>query len=169
MRSAQPAQAARTRSFGSTLQWGVAFASAAAVLWAGAGPAAADATYHTERLEFVAVGGAPLRGGAVVNAHANGPQRYAHEQYTLVGARPATAYQVRLLVDVDGPTCTAAPDITVATDLTTNAAGTGTASRVFTPAEVGGLTGTVRGRWQVTLKGSSDVHYQTACTAITLD
>ena len=147
-------------------------AAAVAVLVTGTGPAAADATYHTERLPFAAVGGAPLQAGAVVNAHANGPNVYAHEQYTLVGAQPATAYQVLLLVDVASPTCaTATPALTLPTKvLTTNAAGNGTASAVFTPADAAGLRGlTVGGRWQVTLATGGPVLYQTACTAITLD
>jgi len=156
----------------STARWLLGIgAAAAAVLGAGAGPAAADATYHTERLAFVAVGGAPLRTGMVVNAHANGPQVYAHEQYTLVGAQPATAYQVLLLVDVDSPTCATVSELTLPTKvLTTNAAGNGTASAVFTPADAAGLRGlTVGGRWKVTLAEGGPVLYQTACTAITLD
>jgi hypothetical protein len=145
--------------------------AAGAALGAEAAPAAADATYHTERLAFVAVGGAPLRTGAVVNAHANGPQVFAHEQYTLVGAQPATAYQVVLLVYPDSPTCTTGTPLMLPTaGLTTNAAGNGTASAVFTPADAAGLRGlTVGGRWQVTLAGGGAVLYQTACTAVTLD
>jgi len=122
----------------------------------------------------VALGGAPRRAGAVVNAHANGPQRYAHEQYTLVGAQPNTTYQVRLLVDRDGAACATAPELMElmlpTAELTTNAAGNGTAQAVFTPADVGDPANTtVGGRWQVTLVGGSTVLYQTACTAITLD
>jgi hypothetical protein len=156
----------------SAARWLVGAAAAAgAALATTVAPAAADATYRTERLALVALGGAPLRAGAVVNAHANGPRIYAHEQYTLVGAQPRTDYQVVLLVDLDSAACATAPELRVPTAvLTTNAAGTGTASAVFTPADAAGLRGlTVGGRWQVTLKDSNDVLYQTACTAITLD
>jgi hypothetical protein len=72
------------------------------LLGAGAGPAAAAATPHAERQASVAVGEAPLRAGAVVNAHATGPRVYAREQYTLIGARAATAYRVGLLLDLGG-------------------------------------------------------------------
>ena len=40
-------------------------------------PAAADQVYHTERLELVPVGGAPLQSGFVVNIHPNGPINFA--------------------------------------------------------------------------------------------
>jgi hypothetical protein len=156
----------------SAARWLLGIMAAAGVaLGAGPAPAAADATYHTEQLAFVAVGGAPLRTGTVVNAHANGSQVYAHEQYTLVGAQPATAYQVLLLVYADSPTCATGTPLTLPTKvLTTNAAGNGTASAVFTPADAAGLRGlTVGGRWEVTLEAGGPVLYQTACTAITLD
>jgi hypothetical protein len=96
---------------------------------------------------------------------------YAHEQYTLAGAQPATAYQVVLLVDLDSAACATAPELTVPTAvLTTDAAGNGAADAVFRPAAVGGLAGrTVGGRWQLTLVGGTAALYQTACTAITLD
>jgi len=148
-----------------------ALAAASAAIAAPVLPAAADATYHTERLAFVAVGNAPLRAGSVVNAHANGGRIYAHEQYALVGAQPNTAYQVVLLVDLDSASCATAPELTLPTAvITTNAAGNGTASAVFTPAAATELAGlTVGGRWQVTLVEDATVLYQTACTAITLD
>jgi hypothetical protein len=57
------------------------------------GSAAADSAYHTERLALRGVGGAP-GGGMVVNVHANGPNVYAHEIYTLSHAVPGT-YQSR--------------------------------------------------------------------------
>jgi hypothetical protein len=53
------------------------------------GTAAADSAYHTERLALSGLSGAP-GGGMVVNAHANGPNVYAHEIYTLRHAVPGT-------------------------------------------------------------------------------
>ena len=65
-----------------------------------AGAAAADAVYHSERLELAGLAGAP-GGGMVVNVHTNGPQVYAHEIYTLRDAVPGT-YQVILELLPDG-------------------------------------------------------------------
>jgi hypothetical protein len=158
-------------------RWLLGAAAAAGVaLGAPAAPVAADATYHTERLPFAAVAGAPLKAGAVINAHPNGPQIYEHQQYTLVGAQPNTRYQVEVRLDRDSTSCTPAPDLTLilAPDLMTNAAGNGTAQTVLTPAAVGALAGTTVGaRWQVTPAGTpagaGPVLYQTACTAVALD
>src|SRR5688500_11059526 len=130
----------------------LALALAASLTVGTAGAALADATYRTERLELVALGAAPLKGGMVVNAHANG-RIYAHEQYTLLGALPHTTYQVVLLGDLDGTACATAAELMLPTaTITTNAAGNGTAKMVFSPADVAGLAGmTVGARWQVTL------------------
>jgi hypothetical protein len=156
----------------SAARWLLGATAAGVVLGAPAAPAAADATYRTERLALVALGGAPLQAGAVVNAHPNGPRIYEHQQYTLVGAQPNTAYQVVVRLDRDSAACATAPEVTLilAPDLTTNAAGNGTAKTVLTPADVGDLAGTTVGaRWQVTRKGGGPVLYQTACTAVALD
>src|SRR5215204_2979888 len=66
--------------------------------------AAADSAYHTERLALSGVSGAP-GGGMVINAHANGPNVYAHEIYTLRHAVPGT-YQVVLSIYAGSLDCT---------------------------------------------------------------
>lgn len=136
-----------------------------AVLLAAA-PAAADSTYQTERLTLAPVAGGS-GSGMVVNAHANGPEIYAHEQYRLAGAEPNETYEVWLLL---GPNCDAlAPAVNTAS-ITTNAAGNGAANYVFTFDFVDslGVRGmTFAGAWQV-LKDEVVV-YQTGCTSIELD
>ena len=57
-----------------------------------AGSAAADEVFHTEQLALQGVDGAP-GGGMVVDVHANGPNVYTHEIYSLSQAVPG-AYQV---------------------------------------------------------------------------
>jgi hypothetical protein len=133
--------------------------------------AAADKVYHSEHMLLVAVGGAPLQYGFVENVHPNGPQVFAHEMYSLKGAVPNTTYQVFLLAHLGDPGC----DSSTATDfgsteLTTNAAGNGTADR-FLPTETIPLA--IRNqthgvRWEVRTT-SGTVVYQTACTNVTLD
>jgi hypothetical protein len=133
--------------------------------------AAADKVYHSEHMPLVAVGGAPLKYGFVENVHPNGPQVYAHEMYSLKGALPNTTYQVFLLVHLGDPGC----DSSTATDfgfteLTTNAAGNGTADR-FIPTEtvpVAIRNQTHGVRWEVRTTSGTLV-YQTACTNVTLD
>jgi len=133
--------------------------------------ASADSVYHSEHLPFAAVGGAPLDHGFVQNIHANGPQVYAHEIYSLKGALPGTTYQVFLLVHLGDPGC----DSSAATDfgstaLTTNAAGNGTADRFIPTAAVpAGIRNQTHGvRWEVRTAGGTLV-YRTACTNVTLD
>lgn len=133
-----------------------------------AGPVAADSTYQTERLVLSPVAGSGETGsGMVVNAHPNGPQIYAHEQYLLRGAEPNETYEVWLLL---GPNCDAlAPAVNTAS-ITTNAAGNGAANFVFTFDFVDslGIRGmTFAGAWQVLKDGV--VVYQTGCTSIELD
>src|SRR5215216_432489 len=69
--------------------------------------AAADSAYHTERLALSGVSGAP-GSGMVVNAHANGPNVYAHEIYTLRHAVPGT-YQVVLNIYATSLSCDGTP------------------------------------------------------------
>ena len=130
---------------------------------------AADAVYHTERLAFTPVGGAPLRSGFVVNIHANGPQVYARERYVLNGALPNTTYQINLLAHLNDPTCTTLPAILPTATLQTNQAGNGTAQVVFSPEDVTGFPKATHCiAWTVmTLNGA--VVYRTECTAVTLD
>lgn len=136
-----------------------------------AGTASADQAYHTERLVFEAVGGAPeLRSGHVVNSHSNGPQRYAHEQYMVNGAAPNTTYQVVLEVFADSA-CTSPLFPIPTTTLATGKSGQASASATFVPADVAGLApAEVSARWQLRIGDMSGaVAYQTRCTVITLD
>ena len=133
--------------------------------------ASADRVYHSEHMPLVSVGGAPLAQGFVENIHSNGPEVYAHEIYSLKGASPNTTYQVFLLVHLGDPGC----DASTATDfgfteLTTNAAGNGTADRFIYVADVpDAVRNQTHGvRWEVRTTSGTLV-YQTACTNVTLD
>ena len=129
-----------------------------------AGAAAADAVYHTERLELVALAGAP-GGGAVVNIHTNGPQVYAHEIYTLRDAVPGT-YQVTLNVFPTSLDCSGAALAFPTATLVTNARGNGQADATFTPEDVAGFRGmTFSLSWTVT----GPATYVTDCTVVVLD
>jgi hypothetical protein len=129
-----------------------------------AGTAAADAAYHTERLELAGLAGAP-GGGMVVNIHTNGPQVYAHEIYTLRHAVPGT-YQVTLNVFMSLD-CTGTPLLAVPTAmLETNAHGNGLADVKFTPEDVAPFRGmTFSLNWTVT----GPATYVTGCTIVVLD
>jgi hypothetical protein len=144
----------------------LAAALCAAVLAAAAlaGTAAADAAYHTERLELSGLGGAP-GGGMVVNVHPNGPEVYAHEIYTLRHAVPGT-YQVILNVFPTSLDCTGTALALPTATLETNALGNGRADVKFIPEDVTGLRGmTFSISWTVT----GPATYVTACTVVVLD
>ena len=139
----------------------VAVTLGAAVL---AGAAAADAVYHTERLELAGLAGAP-GGGMVVNVHTNGPQVYAHEIYTLRDAVPGT-YQVILNVFPTSLSCTGTALAIPTATLETNARGNGRADVKFTPEDVTGFRGmTFSLSWTVT----GPATYVTGCTVVVLD
>src|SRR5215213_3598598 len=114
----------------------VAITLGAAVL---AAAAAADAVYHTERLELAGLPGAP-GGGMVVNVHTNGPQVYAHEIYMLRDAVPGT-YQVILNVFPTSLDCTGTALAIPTATLHTNARGNGRADVKFTPEDVAAFRG----------------------------
>ena len=80
--------------------------------------AAADSAYHTERLALSGLSGAP-GGGMVVNAHANGPNVYAHEIYTLRHAVPGT-YQVVLNIFATSLSCDGTPIEIETAEISTN-------------------------------------------------
>ena len=136
-----------------------------------AGPVSADSTYPTERLALSpAAGGGESGSGMVVNAHPNGPQIYAHEQYLLRHARPNTTYQVYLLLGADCASGTTGTTGIHTVTITTNAAGNGSANKVFTFAfvESAGIRGmTFKAAWLVSRNGSPA--YRTPCTTIALD
>jgi hypothetical protein len=144
----------------------LAAALCAAILGAAAlaGTAAADAAYHTERLELSGLGGAP-GGGMVVNVHPNGPEVYAHEIYTLRHAVPGT-YQVILNVFPTSLDCTGTALALPTATLETNALGNGRADVKFIPEDVTGLRGmTFSISWTVT----GPATYVTGCTVVVLD
>jgi hypothetical protein len=139
----------------------VAVALGAAAL---AGDAAADAVYHTERLELAGLAGAP-GGGMVVNVHTSGPQVYAHEIYTLRDAVPGT-YEVTLNVFPTSLDCTGTALAVPTATLVTNANGNGRADVKFTPEDVAGFRGmTFSLSWTVT----GPATYVTGCTVVVLD
>ena len=114
----------------------VLVAAAGVLVLAFNGRAAADSAYHTERLALSGVSGAP-GGGMVVNAHANGPNVYAHEIYTLRHAVPGT-YQVVLNIYATSLSCDGTPIEIETAQVSTNAAGNGHAdasSRPRTPED----------------------------------
>src|SRR5829696_2139426 len=124
----------------------VLVAAAGVLVLAFNGTAAADSVYHTERLALSGVSGA-AGGGMVVNAHANGPNVYAHEIYTLRHAVPGT-YQVVLNIFATSLSCD------------------GTPIEIETAEDAEGLRGsTVSIRWTV----SGPATYATGCTVVTLD
>jgi hypothetical protein len=138
--------------------------------------AAADQLYHSQHLELLPVGGAPLRTGFVENIHANGPQVYAHENYVLVGALANTSYQMSLFIFPTSLTCSGPNVIVPTATFQSNDAGNAEAHAVFTTDQVTqtGLRGTtVSAFWEVTVAGISanagTVVYRTACTQISLD
>ena len=134
------------------------------------GIALADKAYHTERLTFEAVGDDPeIRAGQVINAHSNGPIRYAREEYVINGALANATYEVHILVFFGGE-CTDDSDLDLITaELQTGANGQGHAYHVFVPADVEPFNPplTVNARWVLVRDG--DVQYQTECTVINLD
>ena len=131
--------------------------------------ASADRVYHTEHLNFVAVGGAPLRSGFVQNIKAEGPRVYAHEIFVLNGARARTTYTVTRDFFFLDPNCSGALVFhsPVAT-LQTNASGNAKADVFVRPADVAGFEGVHGVMWTVRQAGGA-VAYRTRCTAVTLD
>ena len=53
-------------------------------------PASADQTFHTQRIPLSPVADAPLKSGAVIDIHTQGPTIYAQERYVLIGAEADT-------------------------------------------------------------------------------
>ena len=131
--------------------------------------AAADATYHSAHILLTPDAGTEGGTGFVENAHANGPNVYAHEQYQLRGAAPGTAFQVELHVYVLDPACASTPVDLPTVVLLTNAAGNAAGSAVFTPADAAGLPKDVPHGivWTMTA-GNGDV-YSSGCETVVLD
>jgi hypothetical protein len=153
-----------------TRRTGVVAAASIAALGALAPGAAADAVYHTQHMELMAVGGAPLRSGFVQNIKANGPTIYAHEIYVLNGASPKTGYTVTNHFFFEDPGCTDGQN-DFATDtavLQTNRSGNARADVFFVPADAEGFEGLHGVMWTVQT-AAGDLVYRTGCSAVTLD
>jgi hypothetical protein len=126
--------------------------------------AAADEVFRTERLALQGVDGAP-GGGMVVDVHANGPNVYTHEIYSLSQAVPGT-YQVFANLYPASLDCKGTPLTAQTARITTNADGNGLADVFFTPEVVSPLRGlTLSISWTV----SGPAKYVTPCTVVTLD
>ena len=131
--------------------------------------ASADATYHSAHILLLPDAGTQGGAGFVENAHANGPNVYAHEQYQLRSAAPGNSFQVALHVFVDDPACGgAAIDLPTAV-LRTNAAGNAAGSAVFTPADAAGLPKGVPHGIVWTMTAESGVGYTSGCEPVVLD
>jgi hypothetical protein len=132
-------------------------------------PAAADRVYHSEHLNFAAVGGAPLRSGFVQNIKAQGPRIYAHEIYVLNGARARTTYTVTRDFFFQDPKC--GGELVFHEDvgtLRTNASGNAQGDVFVKPSDVAGFQGVHGVTWTVR-DAAGAVAYRTTCTAVTLD
>jgi hypothetical protein len=133
-----------------------------------AAPASADQAFHTQRIPLSAVADAPLKSGAVIDIHTEGPTIYAQERYVLVGAEPSTTYQVTLLVH-SAPGCAALLFSLPTATMTTNAAGSAHGKATFYPQDVEALPRTTYYLvWQISVQGGP-VSYSTGCTPVMLD
>jgi hypothetical protein len=134
-------------------------------------PAAADQVHHTTRSAFHAVGDAPLRSGFIANIHANGPNVFAHEVYTLNGALPNTTLQVVAHVYFDDLNCGGTPNVSLPVgELTTNRAGNATDDIVLSLEAANALgfrNATGADRWEILLDG--EVVYESDCTLAIAD
>jgi hypothetical protein len=148
----------------------VLITSLALLLLIGGSAAWADQAYHTERLPFRSVGGAPeLKAGHVINSHSNGPIQYAREDYMVNGARPNETYDVVIQVFLSSA-CTGTSDLALTTAvIETGSNGQGQAAHVFVPDDVApfGPPLTVHAQWVLERVGA--VEYETDCTVIDLD
>ena len=139
-----------------------------ALLWAAAAmPVAADAAYHTERLELVPEAGAQGT-GFVVNIHPNGPQVFAIERYALRGAVPAATYDVTLVIDGAQALCGFPIEIPMASGTANGTGNLTMQSRVLRPAAVPPClrNQTFSIHWEVRSSGTLT---HTASTIVTLD
>ena len=144
-------------------------------MFAAAGPAGADAVYHTEHLALTPVGGAPLRSGFVQNIQAEGPTIYAHEIYVLNGALPKNTYTVvwngYLGDPSDGypgdPRCTGDPSPFPTATLNTNASGNARADVKYVPEDVEGLPSPIGVIWTF-FDSAGELAYTTTCTSVSL-
>jgi hypothetical protein len=128
-----------------------------------AATAAADADYHSERLELTGAADPDFH-GQVVNIHPNGPVNGALERYQVAGATPTTSYDVWI------QSCTAGgfEDFIQTAVLVTDAHGNGQAQAAFTAEDLEPFSGsTISIRWA--LKSGDAIVYTTPCTTVSID
>jgi hypothetical protein len=139
-----------------------------AALWPA--QAQADATYHSAHIVLSPIVGTTDGSGFVENAHANGPNVAAHEQYQLQHATPGTTYQVTLHIYLGDKTCQGDPDLVLpSAQLITNAAGNAAGSAVFTPEDAAGLPKLVEHGVIWTMTAGDGTGYTSGCETIVLD
>jgi hypothetical protein len=132
--------------------------------------AQADATYHSTHIVLSPITGTTGGSGFVENAHANGPNVYAHEQYGLRHATPGTTYQVVLHIYMGDTACQGAADLVLpSAELATNAAGNAAGSAVFTPEDAAGLPKGVPHGVIWTMTAANGTGYTSGCETIVLD
>ncbi len=129
--------------------------------------ASADQVYHSQHIELMPTGNAPLRSGFVENIHVNGPNIFAIERYVLNGAAPNEKYTVTLLLA--DPECTSVFAAVPTATFSTNKAGNGTSMAVVRLDDVPEFLhdGTFGVRWEIT-SDSGEV-YSTECTLVSTD
>lgn len=134
--------------------------------------ATADATYHSTHITLSPTPSTTSGGsGFVENAHANGPNVYAHEQYHLQHATADTSYTVTLHIYGTDTTCAPTSlltDLNSAT-LTTNAAGNASGAHVFTPEDAAALPKHVPLGVIWTMSAGTGNSYASGCQTIILD
>jgi hypothetical protein len=129
-----------------------------------AGPAWADAVYHSERLALSG-GSDPTFHGQVVNIHANGPNVGALERYQVIRADASTDYGVWIQVCENG-----FADFLQTAVLTTNVHGNGHAAARFSTADLEPFSGlTISIRWALKVDVDGAIAYTTECTTVTID
>lgn len=147
----------------------IVVSAAAALSLALAAPASADQAFHTQRFPLTPVAGAPLRSGAVIDIHAQGPTIYAQERYQLNGAEPGTRYQVTLKI-YGTPACDALLFPVSTAAFSTNGVGNGQGQATFVPADVAGVTpGTYYIDWQLSRTQDGSLAYSTGCVPVVID
>src|ERR687897_3739153 len=107
-----------------------------ALLVGTAATAAADADYHSERLELTGAADPDFH-GQVVNIHANGPVIGALERYQVVRAAPQTSYEVWIQLCTDAGFV----DFIPTAELVTNRQGNGHAQARFTAQDLEPFSG----------------------------
>lgn len=132
--------------------------------------ASADATYHSTHIVLSPTPGTSGGSGFVENAHADGPNVYAHEQYHLQHAAADTSYTVTLHIYGPDTTCSAvSPQDLISTVLTTNAAGNASGKHVFKPEDAAGLPKGVPLGIIWTMSAGAGRTYTSSCQTVVLD